>query len=116
MLLANRAGELQYACVFAWRHHLEAQSAVLDIRGDVVAVAPPPVHEVAERQRQTPLFTAAVRRDIYRVLLSPATPGAPPATPSATASPAGVEAGLAVNKAPPGACAFGVRSAPLLPG
>lgn len=62
------------------------------------------------------MFTPTVRRDIYKILLSPTSPGAPPATPSAAASPAGVEVGLAVDRTSPGACAFGMRGQPLLPG
>lgn len=84
-------------------------------------VAPPPPEALAERTRQVALFTPAVRRDIYRVLLSPTSPGAPPATPPAGASPSGVEAGLAVSRPAPGAagggaCAFVMRGAPLPPG
>lgn len=69
------------------------------------------------------LFTAAVRRDIWSILLSPTSPESPPAPPPPHASPAGLEIGLALRKpaaasAPPGvtaACAFGVRSLPLPP-
>merc|ERR1719456_1392466 len=42
--------------------------------------------EMADRQKQTVLFTAATRRDIYAVLLNPADPHVIPSNPSAAAT------------------------------
>ena len=62
--------------------------APLSISGVAVATAPEP-SELAARRQQEVLFTPAVRRDIYSILLNPADPGAEHAAPPPQPSVAG---------------------------
>jgi hypothetical protein len=59
--------------------HGVAPAGAPPVRGDTVLVSSSATNAaLAERQRQSSLFVPAVRRDVYKVLLCPRSPGTPP--------------------------------------